>query len=511
VDQAVRARSVLDSPSTLSAVGLAGAAFVAAASYWVGAVPHYFRTERLPIISFVRIGSVAPRLVFYAGFATLILAWLRLCRLTLDGVAGTDWRNLRRIALRWTIPIALSVPLGSRDLWAYAAQGNLVRHGLDPYSLGPSALPGAFAGEVSQRWVDTPAPYGPLWLLAGRVLATVTGNHVTATVAVLRLAAVAGLLMLAYTLPALAERAGGRADLAVWLVVANPLVLVLGVGGGHNDILMIGLTSAGLLVATGSGNIWRTLVPGTALITCAVAIKSPAVVAVAFVVPLWLAHAPAAVGWRNKSGVVRGCLVAAATSIGVFAAVTAVSGLGLGWVKQINDAAPIVNWMSLPTLLAICWNLLHGIVHGTTRVDATMREFRSAGTGATLLVLAGLWFGALRWLGGLPTTACGALRRNPWALLATALLAVVILGPTVQPWYFSWSLAIAAVVVRSARSLAWSCGLSVALVIMIRPNGTGLQMQPVALFMVVGSLLLAWQLIGRGRKKQGPTASRVQQ
>ena len=151
------------------------------------------------------------------------------------------------------------MPLGSRDLWAYAAQGQLVRHGLDPYTLGPSALPGSFAEEVSHRWVDTPAPYGPLWLTLDRFVA-VRGHQRLGRGG--RAEAVRGRSVSCCSrgrCRCWPQRAGGRADLAIWVGLANPLVLVLGVGGGHNDLLMVGLMAAALVVATGPGSWLRTL------------------------------------------------------------------------------------------------------------------------------------------------------------------------------------------------------------------------------------------------------------
>jgi len=404
---------------------------------------------------------------------------------------GTDWRRLRRVATRWLAPIVLAMPLGSRDLWAYAAQGQLVRHGLNPYTLGPSALPGAFAEEVSRRWVDTPAPYGPLWLTLGRFVAYALTN-VWATVMVLRLFAVAGFLLLAWALPILAERAGGRAELAIWIGLANPLVLVLGVGGGHNDMLMVGRMVAALVVATGPGSSARTLGAATVLATAAIAIKSPAVVGLAFLVPLWLHHAPSAQSWRNPRGVVLSSLIVGGGAVALFSGFTAISGLGWGWIKLVNSAAPIVNWMSIPSLLAICWNLCLGITHGTTAVNATMRGFRTAGTVLSLVLL------ALAWL--------GALRRQWWQLLAASLFVVVILGPTVQPWYFIWSLAVAATFVTGRGWLCAIAAASIALVAMIRPNGTGLQMQPPALAIIAGSVLLAWLVLYRRRSSDEPVA-----
>jgi alpha-1,6-mannosyltransferase len=470
-------RPRLADPRLVGGIGLAGSVLIAASSYWVAAIPAFFRKPGTPVISLLQISGPVPRLAYYVGLATLALAWLQLGRLTLGGAAGTGVREQRWIAFAWLTPIVFATPIGSRDLWAYAAQGQLVNHHLNPYVLGPAALPGAFATEVSSRWVDTPAPYGPLWLGIGHLVAATISSPWLTTM-VLRLLAVAGIALAAWALPTLATRAGGRADLAIWTVVANPLFLVLGVGGGHNDLLMIGLMLAGLRVATGPGSAGRTLGLGTLLVTAAVAIKSPAVVALAFLVPLWLHHAPSA---RSRAGT-RTTLIAVAAvvagSVAEFAAITALSGLGWGWLGQINASAPIVNWMSIPTLLAICWNLALGITHGTTSVNATMRGFRLAGTVVTLLLLTVAWL--------------VALRRNWWGLLAGSLFVVVVLGPTVQPWYFCWSLAVAAAIICKPNAVGVVAGGSIALVALIRPNGTGLQMLPPVIPIIVGAALLAW-------------------
>ena len=82
---------------------------------------------------------------------------------------------------------------------------------------------------------------GPLFLGLGRALATVTGDRVVTTVLAMRLLAVVGVLLTANYLPRLARAAGGDPPIAVWLGLANPLVLMHLVAGAHNDALMIGL------------------------------------------------------------------------------------------------------------------------------------------------------------------------------------------------------------------------------------------------------------------------------
>jgi hypothetical protein len=246
---------------------------------------------------------------------------------------------------------------------------------------------------------------------------------------------------------------------------------------------MVGLLLAGLRIAVGSGSAIRTLGLATVIITAAVAIKSPAVVALAFVVPLWLQHAPSARDHRGARSIAAAVAAVAVVAAAEFAAITALSGVGWGWARQINASAPIVNWMSLPTLLTICWNLALGVTHGTTVVNATMRGFRVAGTVVTLVLLAVAWL--------------VALRRPGWILLAGSLFIVVVLGPSVQPWYFCWALAAVAVVVRSPRAASGIAAGSVALVAMIRANGTGVQMQLPVLPILAGAALLAWLVLLR--------------
>ena len=55
----------------------------------------------------------------------------------------------------------------------------------------------------------------------------------------------AGLALIVWALPRLAERCGLDPGLALWLGAANPLVLFHMVSGIHNEALMLGLMLAG--------------------------------------------------------------------------------------------------------------------------------------------------------------------------------------------------------------------------------------------------------------------------
>jgi alpha-1,6-mannosyltransferase len=297
-------------------------------------------------------------------------------------------------------------------------------------------------------------------------------------------------LLATWTLAPVAARFGGRAELGLWMGVASPLALVLGVGGGHNDLLMVGLLVAGLaIVAQGS---WPALTLGAVVLGAATVVKTPAVAGVAFAVPLWLSarHPP-----PGRFPPLRRTLAATALAGGVGVAtmslVTILSGLGWDWVHEISSDISVINWLSLPTAAAIVLKLATGHLNGATALDGTMRTIRSVGSALTGVVLVGLWI--------------VALRRAPLACLVVGLVAAAVLVPAVQPWYYCWALGLAGLVVTRRWMWLILMTVTVSSVIMIRPNGQGLQMDPAVISMIAGSAVASW--IALHVRRTSPPAS----
>ena len=462
------------------ALATAGSVLMAASSWWVGATPVRFGHERPGPLGWFPAHGAVPFTAFYLGLVALCAAWLALGRRLYRGDPAVTPGTLRRFLAAAATPFALAAPFG-RDLWAYAAQGNVVAHGLDPYTHGPSAVPGAFTAEVSGRWIDSPAPYGPLWLRLAQAADWIAGGHPTVAALLLRLPAFAGLALCAWALGVLAARWDGRRlPAALWLGLASPLTVVLGVGGGHNDLIMMGLAFAGLALATRPG--LRPVLAGAAIATVGVLVKSPAAIAIAFTVPLWL-HANRRAATVRQ--VVTACVAAAASAVVAAAALTAVSRLGIGWTRQVNSDAQWVSWLSLPSGVGM---LLHAI-SGTPlkAVDDTMRDCRTAGEVLTVAVLVGLWL--------------LALRMRPLATLAIAFGVAALLAPSVQPWYYCWGLALAGLVAlpelvvqrRTTTVLLAAVGLMFP--VMITPDGFGLESGPWAPLIVAAAVLICWVVL----------------
>jgi len=302
-------------------------------------------------------------------------------------------------------------------------------------------------------WVDTPAPYGPIWLGLGRAVATLTGDRVVTTVLFMRLLAVAGVVLVARYLPRLAAACSADPRGALWLGVLNPLVLVHFVAGGHNDALMLGLVVAGLTVAVEATE-ERWVAAGVALTAAAVLVKAPAAVAVAFLAWVWARHL------TGRAVLLRATVRTAAVGLATIVVLTAATGLGFGWINQLNASGRVITWVSVPTGLGLLASIPAGIHDIITSENPMVIGFRTGGQVVLAGVLLWLWLRAGR---------IGWVRA-----LALGLLAIVFLGPVVQPWYVLWGLTVAAATPMSRRLWLLAAGSSVWLSMMITPQGANL-------------------------------------
>jgi hypothetical protein len=144
------------------------------------------------------------------------------------------------------VALVLGPPLLSGDVFGYLDYARLgVLHGLDPYTSTSSAAP---QDEVYRfvLWHNATSPYGPLFTLASYPLAEI---GVPAGLWVLKLLAGASSLGALALLWRCAQRRGRRPVEVVAFVGANPVILLYGVGGAHNDTLLMAGAAATVLLA----------------------------------------------------------------------------------------------------------------------------------------------------------------------------------------------------------------------------------------------------------------------
>lgn len=374
-------------------------------------------------------------LLVYGGLVLLMRTWIQMSK-ALAVRPGAPIAKLTWILALWVIPMLVVAPMFSRDVFSYAAQGEMVSHHINPYVYGPFTLgSGPYVAPVDPLWGNTPAPYGPLFLIIDGFFASATLHNATGTVIALRLLSLASVFALAWCLPKLARAIGRDPGQAFVLGVLNPIVVLTLVGGAHNDAIMVALLVGGITAAKLNHPVW-----GVVLCAMAAAVKAPAALGILYIAWDWLGPK---IAFRQRlrpiaiSGVIAGAVLM------VF---TAISGLGLGWVGNLATPGTVRSWAAPATGLGMAaYELLHALGIGVTQ-SGVISVTRLAG-----LALAGaLGIYLLK-----ESDRIGQL-----TALGLTLLAFVILSPVVQPWYLTWGLILLAPV-ATGRIRTLIIGLSV--------------------------------------------------
>ncbi|MFY1672392.1 polyprenol phosphomannose-dependent alpha 1,6 mannosyltransferase MptB [Plantactinospora sp. WMMB334] len=420
--------------------GLAGAVLLSGTAY-LGGVSPVWQPGVTPATIWQGPHGPVVLLGWLVGTALLVAAWWA----GRDRVPSARWVAVT-VGL-WLLPLLVAPPLGSRDVYSYACQGAAYAAGADPYAGGVADAGCPWLEAVSPAWRDTPAPYGPLFILVAGVAAA-AGGSLLGTVALLRLAALLGVVLTAFCLPALARHAGVDRDRALWLVLACPVVAIHLVSGAHNDALMVGLMVAGLRVVLDRPGRVPWLLAGGALLGLAVSVKVTAVVVVPFAM---LAAVPGAYRWWALA---RYGAAVPAGAVAAVLAVTGLSGLGAGWVHGLARSGDSVQWTSLPTAVGLALGYLGRPFGAHWEAVAVAR---TVGLGVLALLLVAIWWRALR---GSPLRGAGL-----------ALAATVVLSPVFHPWYAIWPLAVLAAAGLPAR---WLTAPAAVASLLALPDGTNL-------------------------------------
>jgi alpha-1,6-mannosyltransferase len=301
------------------------------------------------------------------------------------------------------LTFTLAPPILSPDVFGYLAYARMgALHGLNPYVHLPLAIPGDDVYNYV-RWYDQIDPYGPLFTLASYPVAFLgLAGGLWTMKAAIGLASL-GVVALVWW----CARRLGTAPLAPTLFVGlNPFLLAYGVGGAHNDLLMM-LLAMGAVALVLAGR----EASGGAMVVGAAAVKA---LSAGLLMPFMVLGARDRL--RALLGVAAGaCLIG---GISLLAFGHGLRGLLGAWAMQSEK----VSTHNFPN--AIGWYLGLGGVSTEVRV--------AAGAALVLSILALLW---VTWT-----------RRLDWVTaMAWATLALLVTTTWLMHWYLVWLLPLAAI------------------------------------------------------------------
>lgn len=301
-------------------------------------------------------------------------------------------------------------PLFSSDVFSYAAYARIgAVYGANPYLHGPSAFPlEALHPLIGVQWVSTPTVYGPVFTALSYLLAPL---GIAANVLAYKAVAAASSLALVFLVWRAASLRGLDSAKAAALVGLNPVIVLFGVGGGHNDLLMLAILGAGLYVLLQE----RDLSSGMLMVT-ATAVKLTA--------GLLLPFAIAARRGRPGEPDGRRRLMIGAGIAAVAILILAYAFFGTGPLQVVNTLQGIQSEGGAHSFVGFIATEvgLPGLVSPADTVLTLVF------LGVLVWLLRRVWTGELDWI-----TGAG------WATVALLLTTGFLV-----PWYIAWLIPLAA-------------------------------------------------------------------
>jgi len=297
----------------------------------------------------------------------------------------------------------------STDVFSYIAYARMgVEHGINPYLHGPLAIAhDPIYRYVGQDWKHVATAYGPLYTLLSYPLAPL--GLLGALWGMKLLALIASVGTLALTWRCACVRAFNPVA-AILAVGVNPLYVIYGLGGAHNDLIMLLLMMAAVALTFAGRDA-----------SAAVAVVAGALVKVTVGVML-----PFMILARRSRAQLLGA--AGALGLGALIAYAAFGTHGVDVVAALNRDAAFVSTDSFPTEIAHLFGK-----PGVFPIDHDVLKAALA-----VIVLHLLW---RTWRGYDWVAAAG------WTLLAISVTSTWLLA-----WYILWPLPLA-VIARDRRLL----------------------------------------------------------
>jgi hypothetical protein len=306
--------------------------------------------------------------------------------------------------------VLVAPPLLSTDLFSYIAYGRLGgTYGVNPYLHGPNVISfDPLYHLVGLQWTHTPTAYGPLFTALSYPLA---GLNIATNVFAYKGIAALSLLAVVVLVWRSAQLRGIDPIKAVALVGLNPVIVIYGVGGGHNDLLMLALLVAGIYVL-----LRQREVTGGAMIMAATAIKLTAGMLLPFAIA---ASAGRRVATAGRARILGGAALAA----------VAFGGLGLvmfgsGTLHLVGTLSSIQAQGGIHSIPGFILNAI-GLKRFDEPVGAVLRVVYVI---SVVWLMWRVWIGELDWI-----TAAG------WATVGLLVSAGLLM-----PWYIAWLIPLAA-------------------------------------------------------------------
>jgi alpha-1,6-mannosyltransferase len=336
--------------------------------------------------------------------------------LAMRGIGRLSMRSVVITIAALNALVLLAPPLLSTDVFSYGAYARMgALYGANPYLYGPHAIQlDPVYPFIGWQWVTIPTAYGPVFTALSYLFAPL---DIAATAFTFKLIAAISSAALVGLVWRTAPLRGVDPLRAVAFVGLNPVIVVYGVGGGHNDLMMLALLMAGVYLL-----LQHRERAGGALFVAAAAVKLTA----GLLLPFAYADGAARRRLAGARGLVagrRGLLAGA----GIAAAFVAALGFGLFGIGPLYLLGTLGKIQGQDGLQSIPGFIAKGLGLGALGT-AVQLVLATGFTASFIWLLRRVWLGRMDWIVG-----------AGWATVA-----LLITTGSLLPWYVVWLLPLAA-------------------------------------------------------------------
>ena len=296
----------------------------------------------------------------------------------------------------------------SQDLYQNLVYGRMALHGLDPYTVPPSAMADPWRSWA--LWGTTTTVYGPVWTILSTAVAWLSDGSLAVAFLLVKASTCALVLVATRALASTVAEGGGESGsgsdpgMTVLAFAYNPMVMFSIALGAHADAAVAAAFAGAMLAARRGRDGWATF-----LLVVAALVK----VYAGLVLLAWLA---ALFRRRGAGSAIRNITLAAAVTTLAYLPFWAGSKTLGGLVRIGGDASASLT------------GSLIRIASGSTS-NAVAAGTSEAGEAGRVVVIALLAVAVVAAIGR-------SARGDPWHSGALLLGAYVLLAP----WYLSWHL-----------------------------------------------------------------------
>lgn len=385
--------------------------------------------DRLAGSWLIAVGVVAMALAV-AGFLVLLRqAWR----------GSVSLRTVLVLAVVANVMVVAMVPLlFSRDVYSYAFYGRIAAvYGENPYVHTPVEFGrDELWSLIGPKWADTPAVYGPAFTAISAATARSVGTAAGQVAAYRWVAGLAAVATIATIAVASMRIRPGRAAFAVAAFGLNPAVLFHAVASGHNDVVVALAISSGFLLL-----VYDRSLAAVAVLALGALIKATAALPLVLVIVWCVARAPG--GRRGRTFATHAGL-AFAIGLAFSAPFMQTDDPTLGMLELAGHE----GWLAPSVLVRRIFTVLS---------FGTLGWLARVAFAAVLIVTFGLL------ARDVARRAVGETVETVGAAMGWSLVALMLLGPVLLPWYVAWALPLAWLLPRAPRATLIAAGAALAL------------------------------------------------